>query len=161
MKCVCHSIRSMFGVLGLYNFAPEFNFEFWFQDLMKLMPCHHYVLYLLLLWVLADISCLELKVMKSFQHSYLKQLCLFSRQESLSSLRFFTICTLLLILSFLTKTFFTTIAQSSAAQHYSALRAEFYCKFYNLKVECIVHLRKCAKCKQTNSQIFALLSTAE
>ena len=21
MKCVCHSIRSMFGVLGLYNFA--------------------------------------------------------------------------------------------------------------------------------------------
>ena len=58
------------------------------------------------------------------------------------------------------QTFFTTIAQSSAAQPYSALRADFYCKFYNLKVECIVHLRKRAKCQQTNPRIFALVSTA-
>ena len=59
------------------------------------------------------------------------------------------------------QTFFTTIAQSSAAQPYSALGADFYCKFYNLKVECIVHLRKRAKCQQTNPRIFALVSTAE
>ena len=25
IKCVCHSIRTMFGVLGLYNFAPWSN----------------------------------------------------------------------------------------------------------------------------------------
>ena len=36
---------------------------------------------------------------------YCKLLCLFSKQESLSSLRFYTLCTLLLILSFLTKAF--------------------------------------------------------
>ena len=27
IDCVCHSIRSMFRVLGIYNFGPCYNFE--------------------------------------------------------------------------------------------------------------------------------------
>ena len=29
MNCVCHSIRSMFRVLGMYNFVSRFNLIFW------------------------------------------------------------------------------------------------------------------------------------